>query len=99
MKVLLILVFVSSVAFANDGRVVFENNCAGCHNIKSLNIVDEVSGPDLSDTGDKHTTEFLSLYLQKKESIKGQKHRIRFREKKSKRKALIKWLESLKFKK
>lgn len=87
-----------------DGKTIFlEKKCGGCHSVEGANIVKKTSGspsktgpPDLSRVGTKHDAGFIAKYLQKKESVNGKRHLIKFSGNDEELDTLAKWLESLK---
>ncbi len=90
-----------------DGKAIFlKNKCISCHAIVAQGIskkADEEEKidkdkevPDLSGVGLERSADWMSKYLQKKESIKGEKHSKKFKGSDEELAVLTKWLETLK---
>ncbi|MCM2277810.1 MAG: cytochrome c [Oligoflexia bacterium] len=88
------------------------NQCNKCHTIKAVGFQkdptlkddegdeeeakDDKEAPDLSGVGKKHDADWMELFLQKREKIKGRKHTRRFKGTPEELTLLTKWLETLK---
>jgi len=104
MFTLLILLAVLTVAKAQTseepkGKSIFkENKCIGCHAIETQGFLKKgkSSAPDLSNTGDKLTIDFLKKYLKKEEVQNDLKHPISFKGNDEDLAVLTDWLASLK---
>ena len=86
-----------------DGKTIFlDKKCSGCHSIEAAGITKKTSSssktgpPDLSDEGSKHDSTFLVNWLQKKETLHGKKHLLKFAGSDEELKALVQWLATLK---
>ena len=88
-----------------EGKKIFaENKCASCHTIESIGIKRkegepkpaDMKPPDLSTIGSERSSEWIMKYLQKKETISGEKHPKKFKGNDEELAALAKWLETLK---
>ena len=99
----------SSAEDSQGPKIFAQHKCQSCHSVKVLGIEvvkdveeaevveeDEIKPGDLSGIGNRRTAEWLELYLRRKESVEGRKHKKRFKGSKNQRLALIAWLESLK---
>jgi mono/diheme cytochrome c family protein len=95
-------------SFPDDppGKTIFKaNKCSSCHGIKAQGISkgeseekNEKKPPDLSAVGTKHTAEWISKYLLKKETIEGDKHLKKFKGSDEDLETLSTWLAALKSK-
>lgn len=91
-----------------DGKKIFlDNKCNACHSITALNIAVKKSAdeeksdkeaPDLSGIGLERNADWLTKYLMKKESIKGEKHLKKFKGSEGDLAVLAQLLETLKTK-
>lgn len=91
-----------------DGKKIFlDNKCNACHSITALTITVKKSAdeeksdkeaPDLSGVGLERNADWLSKYLMKKESIKGEKHLKKFKGSEGDLAVLAQLLETLKTK-
>ena len=86
-----------------DGKTIFMGKkCNSCHSIEVAGITKKTSSssktgpPDLSDEGSKRDSTFLANWLEKKETIKGKKHLLKFAGSDEELKALVQWLITLK---
>jgi cytochrome c2 len=96
----------------SKGQKIFvKYRCTGCHSIKGLGIEkktaegDEAAAevaksahkpPDLSGIGLQHDAAWFAKWLQKKETVDGRMHKIKFRGPESELKTLTTWIASLK---
>ena len=90
-----------------EGQTQFlKAKCNHCHTVVAAGIgepreepeeeSDIVLPPDLSTVGSSHEGEWMTLYLQKKETKDGNKHKKRFKGKDEQLAELVDWLVSLK---
>jgi hypothetical protein len=104
--------FFASLSFAlpaagkgKDGKSIFLSNpCTDCHSMTAVGIKKQAVGddpaadeaPDLSGVGLKHTAEWITKFLLKKETLDGKKHEKKFGGNAEDLDTLAKWLESQK---
>ena len=103
----------SSAGEARDGKAVFlENHCNSCHTIKAAGIEKKKAAtseataekksdkkpPDLSSVGLERKADWISKFLLKQETIKGDKHEKKFKGPEADLKLVSAWLESQKAK-
>jgi mono/diheme cytochrome c family protein len=90
---------------SSDGKSIFSaNKCNSCHTIQSQGIAKaggetvqgKVQPPDLSGVGLKHNAAWIAGYLQKRESLDGEKHLKKFKGSDEDLTTLATWLESQK---
>ncbi len=91
-----------------DGKKIFlDNKCNACHSITALSITvkksddeekSEKEPPDLSGVGIERNADWITKYLMKKESIKGEKHLKKFKGSEGDLAVLAQLLETLKTK-
>ncbi len=82
-----------------DGKKLFvEKKCNSCHSAEAVGLKKKPNQkpPDLSIVGAERSAEWLTKYLQKKESIEGRKHLVKFQGSDGELVSLTKWLETLK---
>lgn len=99
---------ISAQGNAADGKKIFvDQKCNSCHSITAQNIPvkkgeqeekDDKEPPDLSGAGIERKADWIGKYLQKKESIKGEKHSKKFKGTDAELAVLSQWLETLKTK-
>lgn len=69
----------------HPGKAVFvAQKCSMCHSVDSLGIAattksETMRGPDLSNTGNKRSAEWLSKWLRREEKIDGKTHKKEFK--------------------
>jgi mono/diheme cytochrome c family protein len=98
----------SGSASGTEGKNAFiKNRCRSCHAVKAQDIerkksaedeepADDRKPPDLSGVGKERTAAWITSYLLKKETIKGEKHPKKFRGTEADLKLIAAWLETLK---
>ena len=82
-----------------DGKKIFASKkCISCHSIEAVGFKKKPNQkpPDLSVVGGERNAEWIAKYLQKKESIEGRKHLVKFQGNDEELTALAQWLETLK---
>ena len=84
-----------------DSKAIFLNKkCNTCHSVEAVGITKKTSSstktgpPDLSAEGSKRDSTFLANWLQKKETLHGKKHLLKFAGSDEEFKALVQWLST-----
>ena len=103
--------FLSSAwSFPTDppGKTIFQaSKCSNCHSIKAQGVTKvssdeakemEKTPPDLSAVGTKHTPDWITKFLLKKETLNDKKHLKKFKGSEEELQTLATWLGSLKSK-
>jgi mono/diheme cytochrome c family protein len=100
----------TAVLVATDGKALFlEAKCNTCHTVASAGITKKAAAvadpadaktankpPDLSSVGLERKAEWIEKFLNKTESIKGEKHPRKFRGTEPQLKILASWLTTMK---
>jgi len=96
---------------SKGGKLFVKYRCTGCHSIQGQGIEkktvegDEAAAevaksahkpPDLSGIGLEHDAAWFAKWLQKKETVEGRSHKIKFRGTEAELKTLTQWVASLK---
>ena len=98
---LLVLFLVPSMPHATDGQDLFvEEKCDRCHAIASLGIEattksDRMRGPDLGETDQQRTAEWIVRYVAKQIELDGKSHRTTYKGTQENLEAIAKWLSQL----
>src|SRR3954468_14205315 len=58
------VLFFSSSVLAQDGKVLFQNNCSSCHNIFTKSV-----GPALTGVNKRHSEEWLLKWVHNSQSV------------------------------
>ena len=96
---------------SKGAKLFVKSRCTSCHSVKGVGIEkktvegDEAAAevaksahkpPDLSGIGLEHDAAWFAKWLQKKESVEGRTHKIKFRGTEAELKTLSTWVASLK---